>query len=101
MTEGQHVLAASAETITGHQFRFKAGVPGCSCGEAFPEDTGHPSAVLHAVHLAPFVVVKVLRAAAAALNAELPPADAAAAVSALAGMVRNETPAAQRKALQQ
>lgn len=96
-----HVLTASAEVITGHQFRFKAGVPGCSCGEQFPEGTGHPAAVLHAVHLAPYVVVKVLRAAAAALHAELPAAEAAAAVSALAGMVRDETPAAQRKALQQ
>ncbi|QOD05682.1 hypothetical protein [Pseudarthrobacter sp. BIM B-2242] len=101
MTQPQHVLTASAEAITGHQFRFKAGVPGCSCGEQFPEGSGHPPAVLHAVHLAPYVVVKVLRAAAAALNAELPAADAAAAVSALASMVRNETPAEQRKALQQ
>lgn len=101
MTQPPNVLVVSAEAITGHQFRFKAGVPGCSCGAQFVENTGHPPAVLHAVHLAPFVVVRVLRSAAEALHTELPAAEAAAAVSALAGMVREETPAAQRKALQQ
>lgn len=100
LTEPNHVLTAAAEIVAGHQFRFKAGAPGCSCGDLFAEGTGHLTSTLHAVHLAPHLVVCVLRAAAAALRAELPAEEANAAVSVLAGMVRDETPA-RRKALQQ
>ncbi len=96
-----HVLTDAAEVIAGHQFRFKAGVPGCSCGEVFVDETGHLPAALHAVHVSPFVVLTVLRAAAAALQADLPAPESVAAVSVLAGMVRHETPEPRRKALQQ
>lgn len=96
-----HVLSTAAGIVASHQFRFKAGVPACSCGETFDDGSGHLPAALHSAHVSPFVVLAVLRAAAAALQAELPAPAAAAAVSALAGMVRHETPAPRRKALQQ
>lgn len=96
-----HVLTTTANVVAGHQFRFKAGVPGCSCGDTFDDETGHLPATLHAVHLAPFLVLTVLRSAAAALQAGLPAPEAAASVSVLAGMVHPEKPAPLRKALQQ
>lgn len=101
MSATPHVLETAAGVIAGHQFRFKAGVPGCSCGESFTDGAGHPPATLHAVHVAPFTVVAILRAAAGALTAQLPAAESKAAVSVLAGMVRQENAAPARKALQQ
>lgn len=82
-------VAAAADLVTGHQFRFKAGVPGCSCGEEFTAG-GQPPLVLHALHLAPLAVDQVLAAAASALRRQLPTAEAEAAVSVLAGMVRDD-----------
>lgn len=80
---------SAADLIAGHQFRFKAGVPGCTCGEEFTA-CGQPPLALHALHLAPLAVDQVLAAAASALRRQLPAAEAEAAVSVLAGMVRDE-----------
>lgn len=91
------IFASTSDLIAGHQSRFKAGVAGCACGEVFPEDSGHLLSTLHAIHLAPLVVSHVLRAGADALRKDLDPAAAAAAVSALAAMVRYESRAPQRK----
>jgi hypothetical protein len=95
------VIAAAANTTTRHQFRFKAGVPGCSCGATFPDTAGIMPTALHAAHLAPLILRNALGMAAATLLGELPAEAAEAAVSALAGMVREEKAAPQRKALEQ
>ncbi|HEX9088872.1 MAG TPA: hypothetical protein VF867_15245 [Arthrobacter sp.] len=91
------IFASTSDLLAGHQPRFTAGVKGCTCGELFPEDSDHLFSTLHAIHLAPLVVSHVLRAGAAALREDLEPDAAAAAVSALAAMVRNESKAPQRK----
>jgi hypothetical protein len=97
----KNVIASAEDLIAGHQFRFKAGVPGCSCGAAFSDAAGQLALALHANHLAPLLVGHVLLTAAVTLGAQLPAEDAKAAVSVLAGMVRNENAATQRKALEQ
>ena len=50
-----HVYASTAAVLEAHRFRFAAGVPGCSCGEDFPEDPARLPVHLHDAHLAPLL----------------------------------------------
>jgi hypothetical protein len=80
--------ATTRELLEGHRERLRAGVPGCSCGEAFPADAHREHARLHAAHVAGLVILHVLSAAAAAVRTGAETPATQAAVSAIAGMVR-------------
>lgn len=80
--------ATTRDLLENHRERLNAGVPGCSCGEAFAADAHRQHARLHAAHVAGLVVLHVLSAAAAAVRTGAESTDTQAAVSAIAGMVR-------------
>jgi hypothetical protein len=80
--------ATTRDLLEGHRERLSAGVPGCSCGEAFPADAHREHTRLHAAHVAGLVILHVLSAAAAAVRTGAETSDTQAAVSAIAGMVR-------------
>lgn len=65
------LYGSSADVVLAHRDKITAGVPGCSCGKSYPEDSHGYSAVLHAQHLADEVVNHVLAAAVAAVRADL------------------------------
>lgn len=66
----QQLLSSSTDLVFGHRDRITAGVPGCTCGTTYPEDSHSYYAVLHAQHVAEQMVRHVLAAAVAAVKAD-------------------------------
>lgn len=64
------LLASSGDLAFGHRDKLTAGVPGCTCGKTYPEDSHSYYAVLHAQHVAEEMVPHVLAAAVAAMKAD-------------------------------
>jgi hypothetical protein len=62
---------AGADVVLAHREKFIAGVPGCSCGKKYPENSHGYYPVLHARHVADEVVTRVLAAAVTAVRADL------------------------------
>lgn len=65
------LFASSADVALSHREKITAGVPGCTCGKTYPEDSHGYYPMLHAQHLADEVVTHVLAAAVAAVRADL------------------------------
>lgn len=66
----QQLLASSTDLVFGHREKITAGVPGCTCGKPYPEDSHSYYPVLHAQHVAEEMVRHVLSAAVAAVKAD-------------------------------
>lgn len=67
----RRIFASSSDVLLGHREKITAGVPGCTCGEAYPEDSYPYFPVLHAQHVAEVIVFHVLDAAVAAVHADV------------------------------
>jgi hypothetical protein len=65
------LFAAGADVVLAHRDKVTAGVPGCTCGKLYPENSHGYYAVLHARHVSEEVVTRVLAAAVAAVRADL------------------------------
>jgi hypothetical protein len=65
------LYGSSADIVLAHRDKLTAGVPGCTCGKSYPEDSHGYSAVLHAQHVADEVVTHALAAAVAAIRDDL------------------------------
>lgn len=61
---------AGADAVLAHREKIAAGVPSCSCGKTYPEDSHKYYPVLHARHVADEMVTRVLAAAIAAIRAD-------------------------------
>lgn len=66
----QQLLASSTDLVFGHRDKITAGVPGCTCGTSYPDDSYSYYPVLHAQHVAEEMVRHVLAAAVAAVKAD-------------------------------
>lgn len=64
------LLASSTDLAFGHRDKITAGVPGCTCGKTYPQDSHSYYTVLHAQHLAEEMVPHILGAAVAAVKAD-------------------------------
>lgn len=67
----QRLFTAGADVVLAHRDKVTAGVPGCTCGKSYPENSHGYYAVLHARHVSEEVVTRVLAAAVAAVRADL------------------------------
>lgn len=65
------LYGSSADVVLAHREKITAGVPGCTCGKSYPEDSHGHYTILHARHVANEVVTHVLAAAVAAVRADL------------------------------
>lgn len=61
---------AGADVVLAHREKITAGVPSCSCGKKYPENSHGYYPVLHARHVADEVVTRVLAAAVTAVRAD-------------------------------
>lgn len=65
------LYGSSADIVLAHRDKLTAGVPGCTCGKSYPEDSHGYYAILHAQHVADEVVTHVLTAAVTAIRTDL------------------------------
>lgn len=64
------LLASTTDIVLGHRDKITAGVPGCTCGKTYPEDSHGYFAVLHAQHVAAQTVAHALTTVVAAILAD-------------------------------
>ncbi|ACL42050.1 hypothetical protein Achl_4099 (plasmid) [Pseudarthrobacter chlorophenolicus A6] len=69
-TDHLRLMASSSDVLLGHRDKITAGVPGCSCGTTYPEDSFSYFPILHAQHMAEEVVSHVLNAAVTAVRTD-------------------------------
>lgn len=103
------LYASSADVVLAHRDKLTAGVPGCTCGKSYPEDSHGYAAILHARHVADEVVTHVLAATVAAIRADCEDFarnperwgagghDSMAAIDAITTMARRESEQAREK----
>jgi hypothetical protein len=69
--EHLRLYSSSADIVLAHRDKITAGVPGCTCGKAYPDNSYGYYAVLHARHVADEVVTHTLAASVAAIRTDL------------------------------
>ncbi|WP_026535758.1 hypothetical protein [Arthrobacter sp. H14] len=65
------IFGSTADLLLGHRQKVTAGVPGCTCGESFPEATWAVAPALHAQHVSEAVTFHVLNAAFAEIQVDM------------------------------
>lgn len=67
----QQILDTSSDILLRHRDKIAAGVPCCTCGKSYPENSHRYFPVLHAQHVADVIVAHVLQAAAVYMGNDL------------------------------
>lgn len=103
------LFAAGTDVVLAHRDKVTAGVPGCTCGKTYPENSHSYYPFLHARHVADEVVTWTLAAAVAAIRADRDDFardperwsagthDSSAAIDAIITMARSESEQARPK----
>jgi hypothetical protein len=105
----QRLFATGAEVVLAHRDKITAGVPGCTCGKSYPDDSHGYYALLHARHVSDQLITCVLAAVVAAIREDLDEYardperwnagqhDSAAAIDAIIKMADRESELARQK----